>query len=155
MRHLLPILAAVALWGCQLTDHSERTEVTTEDIQFGRSGYEEVDPGELPRIEFQQREQDMGRVVQGAKVEKRFVFTNSGKSPLVISDVRSTCGCTVGKEWPKTPIAPGEGGEVTVSFDSEGRTGAQHKTITVVANTEPASTVLTLKGEVVGPTPAQ
>lgn len=155
MRHLLPILAAVALWGCQLTDHSERTEVTTEDIQFGRSGYEEVDPGELPRIEFQQREQDMGRVVQGAKVEKRFLFTNSGKSPLVISDVRSTCGCTVGKEWPKTPIAPGEGGEITVSFDSEGRTGAQHKTITVVANTEPASTVLTLKGEVVGPTPAQ
>ena len=155
MRHLLPILAAVALWGCQLTDHSERTEVTTEDIQFGRSGYEEVDPGELPRIEFQQREQDMGRVVQGAKVEKRFVFTNSGKSPLVISDVRSTCGCTVAKQWPKTPIAPGEGGEVTVSFDSEGRTGAQHKTITVVANTEPASTVLTLKGEVVGPTPAQ
>ena len=78
MRHLLPILAAVALWGCQLTDHSERTEVTTEDIQFGRSGYEEVDPGELPRIEFPQREQDMGRVVQGAKVEKRFAFTNSG-----------------------------------------------------------------------------
>lgn len=155
MRHLLPILAAVALWGCQLTDHSERTEVTTEDIQFGRSGYEEVDPGELPRIEFPQREQDMGRVVQGAKVEKRFAFTNSGKSPLVISDVRSTCGCTVGKDWPKTPIAPGEGGEITVSFDSEGRTGAQHKTITVVANTEPASTVLTLKGEVVGPTPAQ
>lgn len=155
MRHLLPILAAVALWGCQLTDHSERTEVTTEDIQFGRSGYEEVDPGELPRIEFPQREQDMGRVVQGAKVEKRFAFTNSGKSPLVISDVRSTCGCTVGKDWPKTPIAPGEGGEITVSFDSEGRTGTQHKTITVVANTEPASTVLTLKGEVVGPTPAQ
>lgn len=155
MRYLFHLIAAVVLAGCQLTDHSERTEVSTEDIQFGRSGYEKVDPDELPRIDFPQREQDMGQVVQGAKVEKRFAFTNKGKSPLVISDVRSTCGCTVGKDWPKTPIAPGEGGEITVSFDSEGRTGAQHKTITVVANTEPASTVLTLKGEVVGPSPVK
>jgi Protein of unknown function (DUF1573) len=65
--------------------------------------------------------------------------------------VRGTCGCTVGKDWPKTPIAPGKGGAITVSFDSEGREGKQHKTVTVLANSVPPSTVLTLTGEVVGP----
>lgn len=140
---------------CQLTDHSERDEVTTDDITFTKSGYENMDPDELPKLTFASLEQDMGKVIQGARVEKNYGFTNTGKSPLVISDVRSTCGCTVGKDWPKAPIKPGEGGEITVSFDSEGRTGAQHKTITVVANTDPPSTVLTLIGEVLGPQPAK
>lgn len=148
---LLPLL----FMSCQLTDHSERDEVTTDDITFTKSGYENMDPDELPKLTFASLEQDMGKVIQGARVEKNYGFTNTGKSPLVISDVRSTCGCTVGKDWPKAPIKPGEGGEITVSFDSEGRTGAQHKTITVVANTDPPSTVLTLIGEVLGPQPAK
>jgi len=69
----------------------------------------------------------------------------------VISNVHSTCGCTVGKDWPKRPIPPGESGSIDVVFDSEGRNGRQEKTVTVVANTTPPSTVLTLTGEVVGP----
>lgn len=154
MARFLPfVLAALFMAGCRLTDHSERDEVSTRDITFSRSGYEDVDPDDLPRITFAVMEQDMGRMVQGARVEKRYSFTNTGNSPLVISDVRSTCGCTVG-DWPKHPVQPGDGGEITVSFDSEGQTGAQHKAITVVANTDPPSTVLTLIGEVVGPAPA-
>ncbi len=145
------LLVGLSFASCQLTDHSERDEVSTQDINFGRSGYEEVDTDDLPVIAFDSTELKMGVVVQGARVERSFSFLNKGKSALVISDVRSTCGCTVGKDWPKTPIAPGTGGAITVSFDSEGRSGAQHKTITVVANTDPPSTVLTLTGEVVGP----
>ena len=157
MRRSLFFIPAFPLFfmSCQLTDHSERDEVTTNDITFTKSGYENMDPDDLPKLTFASSEQDMGKVIQGARVEKRYAFTNTGKNALVISDVRSTCGCTVGKDWPKDPIKPGEGGEITVSFDSEGRTGAQHKTITVVANTDPPSTVLTLIGEVVGPQPAK
>ncbi len=153
VRVLCMITLTFALSACQLTDYSERGEVSTDDITFGKSGYEDVDPDDLPKITFASTEQDMGKVVQGARVEKSYSFTNTGNRPLVISDVRSTCGCTVGKDWPKDPIKPGDGGAITVSFDSEGRTGAQHKTVTVVANTDPPSTVLDLVGEVVGPTP--
>lgn len=148
------LLLFVLLAGCRLTDHTENDAVTTNDLTFPASGYADVDEDEMPRIAFDSTAFDFGRVVQGARVERIFTFTNSGTSPLVITDVRGTCGCTVGKDWPKTPIAPGGGGSITVSFDSEGREGVQHKTVTVLANSVPPSTVLTLTGEVVGPTSA-
>lgn len=148
-------MAMLLLAGCQLTDHSEREEVTTDDIAFPKSGHERVDPDEMPVISFATTVHDMGKVIQGARVERRFAFTNTGGAPLVLADVRSVCGCTVAKDWPKDPIAPGDGGEIVVTFDSEGRTGVQHKPITVVANTNPPSTVLTLTGEVVGPRPSE
>ncbi|HRH38434.1 MAG TPA: DUF1573 domain-containing protein [Flavobacteriales bacterium] len=145
----------VLVSSCQLTDYSEHKDVTTDDINFGKAGYENVDKDKMPAITFDSQEHDMGKVVQGAQVVAAFKFTNTGGSPLVIADVRSTCGCTVAKDWPKTPILPGEGGSIGVSFDSNGREGSQHKVITVIANTEPPSTALTLIGEVIGPTPAE
>lgn len=152
MRHALLLLAiAPALQGCFLTDSGDRGEVSTRDINFPASGYEQLDAEDYPRIAFERTAHDMGKVVQGKRVEMRFAFTNSGKSPLVISAVNGSCGCTVGKDWPKSPIAPGEGGEITVAFDSEGRSGMQHKSVTVVSNALPASTVLTITGEVIGP----
>lgn len=148
------MLAALALPGCFLTDQG-REEVTTDDLNFPSSGYEKLDEKDYPRITFDRTEHDMGRIVQGARPEMRFRFTNTGGSPLVISAVNGSCGCTVGKEWPHGPIPPGEGGEITVAFDSEGRTGTQHKSVTVVSNALPASTVLTITGEVVGPDPSK
>ena len=142
---------ALLLPSCRLTDHSEREEVTPDVIQFSASGYEEVDADDLPRIAFDSTHFDMGQVVQGTQVEHRYSFRNTGGSALVISDVRGSCGCTVGKDWPKDPIRPGGTGTITVMFDSEGRSGRQDKTVTVVANTTPPSTVLTLGGEVIGP----
>ncbi len=148
---LIVLLIALAFGGCQLTDHSEREEVSTDDVRFPASGYEDVDAGELAAIEFTTTHFDMGQVVQGAKVSHRFTFKSTGGSALVLTDVRGSCGCTVGKAWPKHPIKPGEKGEIEVVFDSEGRHGRQEKTVTVTANTTPPSTVLTLSGDVVGP----
>jgi len=142
---------AIALTGCRLTDHSEREEVTADMLKFPSSGYEGVDPDDLPRISFDSTTKDMGVIVQGAKVTKYYHFINTGGGPLVIADVRGSCGCTVGKSWPRDPIAPGDGGTIEVSFNSEGRSGHQSKTITVVANTVPPTTALVLTGDVVGP----
>ncbi|MFZ1694716.1 MAG: DUF1573 domain-containing protein [Flavobacteriales bacterium] len=151
MRHaILSIVALLVLPGCFLTD-SGREEVSTRDINFPASGYEKLDEKDYPRIAFDRTEHDMGKLPQGKRVEMRFAFTNTGGSPLVISAVNGSCGCTVGKDWPKGPIPPGEGGEITVAFDSEGRSGVQHKSVTVVSNALPASTVLTVTGEVLGP----
>lgn len=151
MRHpILLIVALMVLPACFLTD-SGRDEVSTRDINFPASGYEKLDEKDYPRIAFERTEHDMGKLPQGKRVEMRFAFKNTGGSPLVISAVNGSCGCTVGKDWPKGPIPPGEGGEITVAFDSEGRSGVQHKSVTVVSNALPASTVLTVTGEVLGP----
>jgi hypothetical protein len=141
------------LAACQLTDYSERPgdAPTPNDIRVPASGYDAIDPDDLPAMTFDSTALSMGLIPQGTVVERRFRFTNTGGSDLLITDVRGSCGCTVGKDWPKKPLRPGEGGEITVSFNSEGRSGLQEKTVSVVANTSPATTVLTLTGEVVAP----
>lgn len=147
----LASLALLFLNGCRITDHTEENdEVDPQHISFPASGYQDVDLDNMPVLAMEQTHLDMGQIVQGSTIEHRFTFTNTGGSALVIADVRGSCGCTVSKDWPRTPIAPGATGGVTVSFDSEGRSGKQNKTVTIVANTTPPSTVLTLAGEVVG-----
>lgn len=148
---LLFVPLAALLTGCLLTDHKEGAEVGTDDIRFPVTGYEDGAADGFPEITFDSTALSMGRIIQGARVEKRFRFTNTGDKPLVLSAVNSTCGCTVGKDWPREPIKPGGAGRITVTFDSEGRPGVQHKSVTVVSNAKPPSTVLTLTGEVVGP----
>ncbi len=151
-RAFIMLLPALLLGGCQLTDHSEKDGTITADVvKFPVSGYEQVNEKDLPKISFEETHFDMGRIVQGNKVNQLFKFKNTGGSPLVLTDVRGSCGCTVGKEWPKHPIEPGDTGSIEVVFDSEGRTGRQDKTVTVVANTTPPTSVLTISGEVIGP----
>jgi hypothetical protein len=147
------VMFAFALQSCQLTDHTEKdpNAITTEALNIPASGYEPGDSTDLPRIVFDSTTMHFGRIPQGNQVEKQFRFTNAGNKDLIIVDVRSTCGCTVGKDWPKAPVHSGDGGTITVHFDSNGRSGLQDKTVTVVANTQPPTTVLLLKGEVVAP----
>lgn len=146
------LIVGTTMGACRLTDHSERTdEVTSDMLEIPASGFDPKDAASLPAFRFDSMELDMGRIAQGVQVERTFRFVNAGKRDLFITDVRGTCGCTVGKDWPREPVHPGDGGTITVRFDSEGRGGHQLKTVTVVANTQPPTTVLTLKGEVVAP----
>ena len=82
-----------------------------------------------------------------------FVFTNTGTEPLVISNAKGSCGCTVPK-WPQEPIAPGETGEISVEYKPAGQSGVQTKFVTITANTNPATTQLTITGDI-QPDPAK
>ena len=106
--------------------------------------------GPTTTVAFGETEYDFGTVDQGAVVEHVFTFTNSGSEPLVISNAKGSCGCTV-PEWPKEPIAPGATGEITVKFDSKGKKNAQNKKVTITANTNPAQSFLYIKGNVNAP----
>lgn len=90
---------------------------------------------------------DFGKIPQGTPVEAVFEFTNTGDAPLIISNAKGSCGCTV-PSYTNTPIAPGETGKVKAVFNAAA-VGAFNKTITLTANTETATTVLRIKGEVV------
>lgn len=109
-----------------------------------------ADAGQMPVIQFDQTMHDFGRVLAGEKISYSFKFRNTGKSDLLIAKVSASCGCTV-PEWPKTPIAPGQEGYITVTFNTAGRKGIQHKSVTVLANTNPNTTILNIKAEVYQP----
>lgn len=101
-------------------------------------------------IKFEKDVFDFGKINPGDKVNHKYKFVNTGKSPLIITDSYATCGCTK-PEWPHTPIKPGGSGVIDVTFNSAGKSGLQDKQITVVANTEPNHTVVHLIGEVLEP----
>lgn len=149
------LCAAAAFAACQVTDYSEEQAgtISPSDLHMPSSGYKDSDPSKFPVMTFDSTALHMGRIAEGTQIEKNYHFVNTGNSDLVITDVRASCGCTVAKNWPRMPVSPGKSGDITINFNSEGRPGIQHKTITVVANTDPATSVLTLHGEVVAPSP--
>lgn len=90
---------------------------------------------------------DFGKIAEGEVVEFSYRFKNVGKEALIVSNASASCGCTV-PEKPEAPIKPGETGFIKVKFNSEGRAGVAHKTVTVQSNAVPAFPELLLKGEV-------
>lgn len=103
---------------------------------------------DLTSLSVDRMEHDFGKISDVAPVETKFVITNTGDKPLLISNAQGSCGCTV-PEYPKEPIAPGESRDMKVSFNPSGKEGAQTKTVTITANTPEGTTVLNIKSEVV------
>ncbi|MGB1449470.1 MAG: DUF1573 domain-containing protein [Flavobacteriaceae bacterium] len=101
-----------------------------------------------PVMTFDKTIHDFGNIQEGERVETLFTFTNTGKSDLVISDARGSCGCTV-PEYPKnTAIAPGGTGQIRVSFDSSNKPNLQQKTVTISANTDSGRETIRIKAMV-------
>ena len=100
--------------------------------------------GPLPVMEWAATEHDFGTISEGQEVRKVYEFKNTGEAPLIIENVRPSCGCTA-PNWTKTPIPVGGTGTVEVLFNSKGKPNAQNKTVTVTANTWPQNTVLRFK----------
>ncbi len=88
-----------------------------------------------PVIQFDRVEHDFGEIVNGTPVETVFSYTNIGRAPLVVTDIKSTCGCTVPQDWSKEPLAPGATSQFTVKFNGKGANKVS-KTITLSTNTE-------------------
>lgn len=101
------------------------------------------------KIEFKEETVDYGEIEKGSDGVRVFEFTNTGNSPLIISDVRSSCGCTIPKK-PEDPIMPGKTGEIQVKYDTN-RVGPIRKAITVTSNAETPTKILKIKGEVKAP----
>jgi len=102
----------------------------------------------MPEFNFEKDLHDFGQLIDGEKVSYSFKFTNSGNAPLIITNAKGSCGCTV-PNWPKDPISPGETGTIDVTFNSSGRIGRQNKAITLTANTNPSRKVVNITSEVI------
>ncbi|MEM6966686.1 MAG: DUF1573 domain-containing protein [Bacteroidota bacterium] len=107
----------------------------------------EVPSGPTTTIEFEETEFDFGTIDEGEKVSHLYKFKNTGNEPLIIKDAKGSCGCTV-PQWPKEPVPVGGTAEMLVEFNSKGKSGAQNKRVTITANTNPAQTFISIKGQV-------
>lgn len=144
---LLSFCVLLITFGCKQEIKSDG-QISTEVVNNPVSANGNSDIDELPKFEFVNKMHDFGVIIEGEKVSYTFKFKNTGKSDLVISSAKGSCGCTVPK-YNKEPLPPGKEGFVEVIFDSSGKNGMQSKTITLMANTQPNSEVLTISGEVV------
>lgn len=103
-------------------------------------------------VAFEKTSHDFGTIQEEVgPVSYEFIFTNTGESPLVISDVRPSCGCTT-PTWSKEPIAPGETGTIVAQYNPLNRPGTFRKSITVTSNAETSNAVLYIQG-IVQPKP--
>jgi hypothetical protein len=106
-----------------------------------------VDNRPKTSISFDEIEHDFGTIQQETENKKIFTFTNTGNEPLVISNAKGSCGCTV-PNYPREPIPPGGTGEIEVVYSPGKQQNQQAKTVTITANTSPETTILKIKANV-------
>ena len=103
--------------------------------------------GKFPKVKLDKLEHDFGTINEGDIVKTEFIVINDGEVDLIISDAKGSCGCTV-PQPPKDPIKPGASAPIKVSFDSNGKPGAQKKTVTLTTNTEKGYETFEIKANV-------
>ena len=105
--------------------------------------------GQQPVITFEKTEHDFGSIhEEDGRVSVVFEFKNEGMSPLVLSNVRASCGCTT-PTWTKEPVEPGQKGSITVTYNPNGRPGNFSKTVTITSNATEATKRVFIKGTVI------
>jgi Protein of unknown function (DUF1573) len=133
MKNFLVIMvAAIAFAGCQGTD--SKGKLTDEQKRNALK-----DSSNYTTIQWlDSTYKDIGKVKEGPTVPISFRFKNTGNHILIISDVTTSCGCTIA-EKPEKPIAPGEEDVIKAVFTSKGHSGQNRKEVHVLANTLPQS----------------
>lgn len=152
-------LAAASFFACKNDKSAAAKEESVEEINLPVAGTgpnssivrnpisadQPLDTNKMARIVFEKPDHDFGQANEGDVVEHAYKFKNTGAVPLLISNARASCGCTV-PEWPKDPIAPGATGEITAKFNTTDRGGNQKKVITITSNSWPQETEVVLHG---------
>lgn len=129
--------------------------VFTAILAFSFASQAQSTDANAPEITFEKTTFDFGDIKQGQVVNASFKFKNTGKSPLILQNVQTSCGCTV-PQWPKDPIGAGKTSEMNATFNSAGKMGQQNKVITVFSNGKNSQTQVSIICNVLpaDPTPA-
>ncbi|GIV43468.1 MAG: hypothetical protein KatS3mg035_0591 [Bacteroidia bacterium] len=152
---VLILFSLIVLTSCQKVEEQQNNQSLIQSEKQANNAVsdnaesksEKESNTKLTKIEFEKDYHDFGIIKEGEKVSHVFKFKNVGTEPLIIKNVKPACGCTT-PDWTKDPVPPGGEGKIEVSFDSQGRTGIQNKSVEVFANTDPEVHTLKFKGEV-------
>lgn len=131
------LLTFFMVLGLALTLSAQKTDQTKEEVKKEVKADNTIvvdmsDNENGPVMEFEAMEVDYGQIEQNSDKVRYLEFTNTGNEPLIISNCRGSCGCTV-PDWPKQPILPGESNKIKVSYATN-RLGKINKTITITTN---------------------
>lgn len=113
------------------------------------AGFATVTAQNTPKFQFTSEVIDYGEIKKGSDGTRVFEFKNIGTAPLVIENVYSSCGCAV-PSWTKTPIAPGESGEIVVKYNTD-IVGPIRRTISINSNADESTKAVKIKGKVLEP----
>ena len=135
------ILGLGALCLIAFTSCKDNATKKVDENNVAKAAARDANSSKFPILQFSETEHDFGEIEAGKPVETVFNYKNVGEAPLVITDIKTSCGCTVPKDWSRAPLAPGESGKFTVRYNGSGSNKIT-KTITVTANTEKGKEVV-------------
>jgi len=135
------VLALSALCLIAFTSCKEDATQKIDDTKVAAAAERDAASANFPVLEFDKKVHDFGELMAKTKVETVFKYKNTGNAPLVITNIKSTCGCTVPKGWSREALEPGGEGEFTIGFNGSG-TNKVTKAITITANTEKGTEVV-------------
>jgi hypothetical protein len=133
MKKLFLLLSTIALVSFTSCKEKASEKINQENVE--KAAERDAQAVVFPSLSFDKTTHDFGEIMNGTPVETVFSYTNTGKSPLVVTDIKSTCGCTVPQDWSREPLAPGASSQFTVKFNGKGANKVS-KTITLTTNTE-------------------
>jgi hypothetical protein len=137
----LSALCMVAFTSCK---EDAASKIKSENVAVAAE--RDANAGNFPVLQLDKMEHDFGTIMNGTPVETVFKYTNTGNSMLVVSNIKSTCGCTVPSNYTKE-VAPGETGQFTVKFNGKGN-GKVSKSLTMTTNTEKGTEVVKISAMV-------
>ena len=114
------ILGLSSLCLIAFTSCKDNAAKKIEESNLAAAAVRDASTSKFPVIEFDKKEHDFGEIEAKTPVETIFKYKNAGDSPLVITDIKSSCGCTVPQDWSREPLAPGADGQFTVKFNGSG-----------------------------------
>ena len=133
MKKLFLLLSTISLVSFTSCKEKATEKINQENVE--KAAERDAQAIVFPSVTFDKTTHDFGEIMNGTPVETVFTYTNSGKSPLVVTDIKSTCDCTVPQGWSREPLAPGASSQFTVKFNGKGANKVS-KTITLTTNTE-------------------
>ncbi|MBP1839784.1 DUF1573 domain-containing protein [Formosa algae] len=142
MKKMILGLGALCLIAFTACKEDASKKVNEENVAVAAE--RDANSSKFPQITFTETEHDFGTIESKTAVETVFEYKNTGEAPLVITNIASSCGCTVPQDWSKAPLAPGETGKFTVKFNGSGANNVT-KTITVTSNTETGRDMVKIK----------
>lgn len=152
---IVPLVAAMALVSCKKDQTADQLIVQEETALTPPQSVEEAQAEmvqaaqskPLTNIALSEAQFDFGKIKKGDQKEHVYEVTNTGENPLIISQVKPGCGCTV-PDYTKDPILPGQKGKITLKFDSSNFDGLVNKQAEVYANVEKAPIVISFSADI-------
>ncbi len=136
MKKVIVILSAICLVGFTSCKEDAAEKIDANNVVAAAE--RDATSSDFPTITFDKKEFDFGEIISGTPQETVFSYTNTGKAPLVITNIKSSCGCTIPQDWSKEALAPGASDKFTVKFNGKGANKIS-KVVTITANTKTGS----------------